>query len=250
MVSTNSDESPWGDLKAAFAVTAIGLVFFTQIPPMISLGDRWLLLFPPFVGGWLLLLLAARILAMQLPQGRDLATIALAGLVVSIPLIVVLKVTGDSRWTTKLYFGLWGGLLTAGAILSAVYVWRVCTLIAELADEAGRRDVRSASILRRYVFIYNAFVPFIAAAVSLLTRGASRISARAGTWGVYFLGAVALAMTIALMGTAMRLCEQEMRARRDEERAAVLSAARGTPPPGPAPDADEEEEPPPPSQEA
>lgn len=133
----------------AFRVMVWAVICF--IPVRASAGSA-IVEIPPDALGWLLFIVALRMVDGSQRVTKRLRSLAVVGLVLSVPRIVA--PAEASMAVRSAYLVLYG----AGAAAAAGFVWRVCNLIAEAAERGGDLRLRTYAERMRLVYLTNAFL--------------------------------------------------------------------------------------------
>lgn len=181
----------------AFRTMMWAFLFFLPLPIPLA-GVR------PDLVGWLLVLVALRPIVRLHPTVRSLRTPAMVGLVLWVSRLLVRHVATETQeqLSLALYLATW-------AVLT-VFVWKVCSLVAEMAAQAGATALRSSASWRRWLCVG----PFLLLALGAELSGKAQLP-------VVFLFLLAatcvVSLLMGLMASTARMCAQASQAVPEEE---------------------------------
>ncbi len=189
--------------RRAFAAMMWAFQFWVVLPPLHLARGTTIEPLPDAVG-WLIFLIALRAIAGLDPGVRQLRRLAVAGLVLCVPRVVRFQ-PSEILWQ-HIYLL----LSAAGSVVAVVFVWKLCSLIADMAERADKRSLAQSARFGRWlypmasVFLYW----FICRMIPLHLRDVPALTKAIVMYGILFIFAAVICAMMGLMASVARMCRE------------------------------------------
>jgi len=181
--------------RAFYAMVGASLLF---LPIRVRIAQHATLQLFPDALGWMIVAVVLAWIRGLHPDVARLRRIAIGGVILSLPQLLSFH-TDVQSWRSG-----YGVLYGMSVLVLVIFVWQLCGLIARLADEAKRPDIRRTAISRRRSFALVFLLP--AFGIAMAGVDSPSLVAVIAAGALFVLAACLITMLMALLASTGRMC--------------------------------------------